>query len=229
MLLTTTNDRGDTTTSTSSSPSSPSGAAGHRSRAPPGGPEATRIPPGARKPAPHSAVAAGGPKLRATTAGNPRRRSVRRAAVSARSATIATRWAQPSSSTTVSRNLAACDPPIEQDNPGFRQPRRENKAGQSAPAPEIEDCGRAGEIGPGHQKTERVPDVVGERGRADRPTPLRRGEHREQFSVGRPRRPIHRARHLGSCVLGRAGRASFFGAVSLRPVRSPGPSSRRVG
>ena len=114
-LLRIANDLGDATTSASSSPSMPRGPAGQRSAPPPGGPDTTRTPAAPRKPAPHSAVAAGWPKLRATTAEKAPRSSGRCAAVSARSATTLTRSVQPSFLTAVSRKWARSIASVEQD------------------------------------------------------------------------------------------------------------------
>jgi hypothetical protein len=74
-----------------------------RSGRPPGGSATIRRPPVRRNGAPHSAVAAGEPKLRATTRSNPPR-SGPRPAVSARSPTTSTRPASPSWTTASLRN-----------------------------------------------------------------------------------------------------------------------------
>ena len=157
-----------------SSPRAARPASSHRPGRPPGGSATTRSPPVRRKGAPHSAVAAGGPKLRATTRSNPPR-SRPRPATSARLAhldPIGQRQTLDGRPQELGPGLA----PVEQDPAGLRSHQRQRQSGDAAAAAQVEGPRRrlrqVGDRGPGPGRCGAVSVRVREtRGAGRRPAP----------------------------------------------------------
>ena len=220
-LLRIANDLGDATTLASSSPSMPRGPAGQRSAPPPGGPDTTRTPAAPRKPAPHSTVAAGWPKLRATTAEKaPRSSRPVRCRLGPARRPPSTRSVQPSFLHGRLEEVGPFDTSVEQKaelHPG--QPGCEDEAGKAAAATEVEDRTRPLELGPGGEEAESVGHVVGERSRTDSAARLRRGEHAEEILAGRPSDTGKVPRHSGKLPRPQPRDAADAGSASPPPVR----------
>jgi hypothetical protein len=129
------NADGDVTLLPTTRPNSKRGSAGHRSGDPPGGSATTRVPPTARNGAPHSAVTAGGPKLRATTKSNVARRAGSRPATSARPMWTSVRWPTPSSSTAARRNWPRVTLPSSSTQLMVGRARASGSPGRPPPLP----------------------------------------------------------------------------------------------
>jgi hypothetical protein len=140
----------------------------HRLGWPPGGSATSNRPPWRRKGAAHSAVTAGGPKLRDTTTSRADRSSPRPAS-SARLATTRTRSPRPSCSTASCRKAARDVPPSSSIQLVSGRARARGSPGSPPPLPRSRPCAdgssrsaakcRArwmwGSIGPGPRKPRR--------------------------------------------------------------------------
>jgi hypothetical protein len=115
-------------------PSTANPSRSHLVGSPPGGSATTSVPPTRKKGAAHSAVTAGGPKLRATTqSALPRR--LPRPASSARWATTSTRLPKPISRTASRRKAARLVPPSSKIHVVCGQTKASGRPGSPPPLP----------------------------------------------------------------------------------------------